>query len=92
MKTLSKFAIVILATSIACSGPPPSTSMKGCGSHSVSLAIPDGLVNCQGKVEMSPSWQSRNVPFCPALCEVHVILPVPVKRRRALVATNPIEE
>ena len=20
---------------------------------------------CQGKVEMSPRWQSRNVPFCP---------------------------
>jgi hypothetical protein len=34
----------------------------------------------------------RNVPFCRRLCEVHGILPVPVKRRRALVATNPIEE
>ena len=41
---------------------------------------------------MSPSWQSRNVPFLPVLCEVHGILPVPVKRRRALVATNPIKE
>src|ERR1035441_9540388 len=47
---------------------------------------------CQGKVEMSPRWQSRNVPFCLRLCETHVILPVPVKRRRALVATNPIKE
>ena len=47
---------------------------------------------CQGKVEMSPSWQSRNVPFAWVFWETHVILPVPVKRRRALVATNPIEE
>ena len=47
---------------------------------------------CQGKVEMSPRWQSRNVPFCPGLSEVHVNLRVPVKRRRALVATNPIKE
>jgi hypothetical protein len=50
------------------------------------------LEGCQGKVEMSPRWQSRNVPFCLRLCEAHVILPVPVKRRRALVATNPIKE
>jgi len=41
---------------------------------------------------MSPSWQSRNVPFGRWFCIVHGILPVPVKRRRALVATNPIEE
>jgi hypothetical protein len=47
---------------------------------------------CQGKVEMSPRWQSRNVPFCPCLWKVHVILLAPAKRRRALVATNPIEE
>ena len=25
---------------------------------------PDNIA-CQGKVEMSPRWQSRNVPFCP---------------------------
>jgi hypothetical protein len=47
---------------------------------------------CQGKVEMSPSWQSRNVVFYLGLCGVRVNLLVPVKRRRALVATNPIEE
>jgi hypothetical protein len=41
---------------------------------------------------MSPSWQSRNVPLARVFWEAHVILPVPVKRRRALVATNPIEE
>ena len=23
------------------------------------------VLSCQGKVEMSPCWQSRNVPFCP---------------------------
>ena len=39
---------------------------------------------CQGKVEMSPfAWASGRV---------HVILRVPVKRRRALLASNPIEE
>ena len=47
---------------------------------------------CQGKVEMSPSQQSRNVPFHLGLCGVRVNLRVPVKRRRALVATNPIKE
>ena len=47
---------------------------------------------CRGKVEMSPRWQSRNVPFSPGLLGVRVTLLVPVKRRRALVATNPIEE
>src|SRR5438876_570137 len=46
-------------------------------------------VKCQGKVEMSPSWQSRNVPFCLRLSEVHVNVRVPVKRRRALLASNP---
>jgi hypothetical protein len=47
---------------------------------------------CQGKVEMSPSRQSRNVVFVLGLLEMRVSLRVPVKRRRALVATNPIEE
>jgi hypothetical protein len=41
---------------------------------------------------MSPSRQSRNVVFCPGLGGVRVMLALPVKRRRALVATNPIEE
>ena len=26
-----------------------------------------GRALCQGKVEMSPRWQSKNVPFCPGL-------------------------
>jgi hypothetical protein len=47
---------------------------------------------CQGKIEMSAFWQSRNVRFAPTIWGVHVILLVPVKRRRALVATNPIKE
>jgi len=25
------------------------------------------IITCQGKVEMSPGWQSRNVPFCRGL-------------------------
>lgn len=44
------------------------------------------------KVEMSPRVQSRNVPFAVELRSVHVNLLVPVKPRRALVATNPIKE
>jgi hypothetical protein len=47
---------------------------------------------CQGKVEMSYSRQSRNVVFCLGLRGARVNLLVPVKRRRALVATNPIKE
>ena len=47
---------------------------------------------CQGKVEMSCSWQSRNVAFSLDLQEVHVNLRVPVKRRRAMLASNPIKE
>jgi hypothetical protein len=46
---------------------------------------------CQRKIEMSPSVQSRNVPFHPPPLRVRVNLRVPAKRRRALVATNPIK-
>src|ERR1022692_234001 len=48
--------------------------------------------HCQGKVEMSYSLQSRNVRFCGAGERVRVILTMPVKRRRAMLASNPIEE
>src|ERR1039458_3648135 len=47
---------------------------------------------CQGKVEMSYSLQSRNVRFCGAGERVRVILTMPVKRRRAMLARNPIWE
>jgi hypothetical protein len=47
---------------------------------------------CQGKVEMSYSLQSRNVRYCRGGERVHVILAMPVKRRRAMLASNPIEE
>src|ERR1039458_4862009 len=47
---------------------------------------------CQGKVEMSYSLQSRNVRFCGAGERVRVILTMPVKQRRAMLASNPIEE
>jgi hypothetical protein len=50
------------------------------------------IVFCQGKVEMSPSEQSRNVPFAASLRGVHVNLRMPVKRRRAMLASNPIKE
>ncbi|MGI8989273.1 MAG: hypothetical protein ACR2I2_06785, partial [Bryobacteraceae bacterium] len=45
------------------------------------------LLECQGQVEMSYSRPSRNVLFGSRLPGVHVSLVVPVKRRRALVAT-----
>jgi len=48
--------------------------------------------SCQGKVEISYSLQSRNVLFCPGGERVRVILALPVKRRRAMLASNPIEE
>jgi hypothetical protein len=67
-------------------GAPMQIFAQGSGSFN---SRPD---RCQGKVEMSPSWQSRNVPFSLAFTKVHANLPTPVKRRRALVATNPIEE
>ena len=46
---------------------------------------------CQRKVEMTPSPQSRNVAFSTRSLRVRVDLLVPVKRRRALVSTNPIK-
>jgi hypothetical protein len=47
---------------------------------------------CQGKVEMSPSRQSRNAAFLRDGGEAHVMIDLPVKRRRALLASNPIKE
>jgi len=40
---------------------------------------------------MSPCWQSRNVPFARAFWEPHVILPVPVKRRRHFLLAEGLE-
>ena len=48
--------------------------------------------SCQRKVEMSYSLQSRNVRFLPGGARVRGSLGVPVKRRRAMLASNPIEE
>jgi hypothetical protein len=50
------------------------------------------VVLCQPKVEMSCLWQSRNVAFDLAFRGVHVNLCVQVKRRRAMLAGNPIKE
>jgi hypothetical protein len=50
------------------------------------------LKKCRGKVEMSPCWQSRNVAFSPGVLRIHVSLSLPVKRRRAMLASNPIKE
>ena len=47
---------------------------------------------CQGKIETSYSRQSRTFRFQGCSCEVHDNLCVPVKRRRALLASNPIKE
>jgi hypothetical protein len=50
------------------------------------------LVQCQGKAEMSYPLQNRNVRFCPAGKGARVIPTTPVKRRRAMLASNPIED
>ena len=47
------------------------------------------LLKCQGKVEMSASWQSRNVRFGVSLWKRHGKLIVPVKQRRAMLASTP---
>ena len=60
--------------------------------HLLAVNVKLGALLCQGKVEMSSPWQSRNVAFCLGFSGVRVNLLVPVKRRRALVATNPNEE
>src|SRR5690349_15821513 len=69
-------------------GPVFGTGTAGPNNNSINPLV----YACQGKVEMSPSWQSRNVPFCPVAGRARVILRLPVKRRRALLASNPIEE
>ena len=73
-------------------GHPESIGENRAEEHLPLFRCQGGVVLCQGKVEMSPSWQSRNVPFCLGLCGVRGILRVPVKRRRALLASNPIKE
>jgi hypothetical protein len=47
---------------------------------------------CQRKIEMSYSLQSRNVLFSLGGARARGNLGVPVKRRRAMLASNPIEE
>jgi hypothetical protein len=50
----------------------------------IASQIQGNIANCQGKVEMAPlSLACENCMF---------ILRVPVKQRRALLASNPIEE
>jgi hypothetical protein len=56
------------------------------------FALTLAFFNCQRKVEMSYSLQSRNVLFWSGLERSRVSLAVPVKRRRAMLASNPIEE
>jgi hypothetical protein len=51
-----------------------------------------GSERCQRKIEMSYPLQSRNVLFPPVGDEVHVSLGPSVKRRRAMLASNPIKE
>jgi hypothetical protein len=74
--------------------PSASSSDCQCATDAITVVWQgQGKVEmCQGKVEMSPSRQSRNVVFVAGLLEMRVSLRVPVKRRRALVATNPIKE
>src|SRR5215831_4240959 len=51
-----------------------------------------GNNHCQRKVEMSYCLQSRNVRFVPGGPRGRGSLGVPVKRRRAMLASNPIKE
>ena len=56
------------------------------------FALTLASVFCQGKVESSASQQSRKFRFGVTTREVRGSLSVPAKRRRALVASNPIAE
>ena len=58
----------------------------------VYLALTGQLAYVSTQNRNVPRAQSKNVPFCPGLGEVHVNLCMPVKRRRAMLASNPIEE
>src|SRR6266851_3756158 len=65
--------------------------LKGFANINIPVNVLQGLsYRCQGKVEMSPSRQIRNVVFGPCIPEMHVNLRAPVKRRRAMLASNPI--
>jgi predicted nucleotidyltransferase len=59
----------------------------GCQACTEAMSRQNRNVPLPGKVEMF-----RNVPFPLGLCGVHVNLRLPVKRRRAMLASNPIEE
>src|SRR4051812_14916715 len=74
------------------SGTDQGAMKFGLHSTSPDNGYPALAWRCRGKVEMSPSWQSRNVVFCLSWRGVHVILPVPVRRRREIPASNPVEE
>ena len=56
------------------------------------FVLKNDMVVCQRKVEMSYSLQSRNVRFWPGGVRGRGSLGVPVKRRRAMLASNPIKE
>ena len=67
-------------------------SGRGLRLHPKRLSALGSLRRCQGKVESSSSQQSRKFRFWAATREGRGSLSVPAKRRRALVATNLIEE
>jgi hypothetical protein len=60
--------------------------------HARNNLLRAGRPLCQRKVEMSYSLQSRNVRFLPGGVRVRGSLAVPVKRRRAMLASTPIKE
>jgi hypothetical protein len=53
---------------------------------------PNHVQACQRKVEMSYSLQNKNVRFGTGGARGRDSLGLPVKRRRAMLASNPIEE
>ncbi|MGA2581466.1 MAG: hypothetical protein ABSH24_36395, partial [Bryobacteraceae bacterium] len=71
----------------AATGPAAATAGHGTASSGRGAATAGhgtAIGRCQGKVEMSYSLQSRNVLFGRGGERVHVILAMPVKRRRAM--------
>ena len=56
------------------------------------VRLKPGAAACQGKVEMSPFQQSRNVPFCPCLSRVHVNLRMAGEAETGSAGEQPVKE
>jgi hypothetical protein len=99
----SYLTAIALIYGVAAIGPGPFAATAICCVSGIavgSFILGDALrhrageiaLSCQRKVEMSYSLQSRNVRFSVAGLRERDSLGVPVKRRRAMLASNPIKE